>query len=96
MVLRKHQTSVRRYANGTQDKTCGPPGPKEFEGGEEDKRYSRFRAIDEDGIYMVGEKMDNITIMVNKLSPASTNSDAGNADLGLVMGVLLTKVGRQR
>ncbi|KAG7361394.1 DNA-directed RNA polymerase subunit B [Nitzschia inconspicua] len=87
MVLRKHQTSVRRYPNGSQDKTCGPPDPKEFEGGEEDKRYARYTAIDDDGICMVGEKVENGTIMVNKQAPTNTNTNIGNADLGFALGV---------
>lgn len=86
MVLRKHQTSVRRYPNGSRDETCGPPDPKEFEKGKDDPRYSRYKAIDEDGICMVGEKVENGTIMVNKQAPINTNTNIGNADLGFSVG----------
>jgi len=83
LVLRKHQTSVRRYANGATDRTVGAPDPNDFLGGEDDPRYSRYRAIDRDGICMVGEKLDDRVIMVNKESPtnlASTVGDFGMSD----------------
>jgi len=48
------------------DRTCGAPDPSAFPDGEEDKRYARYRAVDKDGLCMVGELLDNGTIMVNK------------------------------
>jgi len=83
MVLKKHQTSIRRYANRAMDRTCGPPDPNLFPEGVDDKRYSRFRAIDKDGICSVGEKMDNGSIMVNKESPKDTTGVIGGAEFGL-------------
>jgi len=74
MVLKKQQTSVRRYQNGTLDRTCGPPDPSAFPDGEDDKRYARYRAVDKDGLCMVGEALDNGTIMVNKESPTDTST----------------------
>jgi DNA-directed RNA polymerase III subunit RPC2 len=78
MVLRKHQTNIRRYANGAMDRTCGPPDPSQFPDGEEDKRYARYRAIDKDGICLPGEPMDNGSIMVNKESPVDTSTNMGD------------------
>lgn len=75
MVLRKHQTSVRRYPNGTQDITCGPPSASNFSDGEADKRYKRYQAIDDDGICRVGEELSAGSIMVNKQSPTDTTSN---------------------
>ncbi len=75
MVLKKHQTNIRRYANGSMDRTCGAPDPSQFTDGEEDKRYSRYRAIDKDGICLPGEPVDNGSIMVNKESPADTSTN---------------------
>lgn len=92
MVLRKHQTSVRRYANGTSDNICGPPDPSQFADGEDDKRYARYRAIDQDGICMVGEKIENGSMMVNKESPIDTTNNVGGSDLGLGMGVTAANV----
>mmetsp|Transcript_19096 Transcript_19096/g.26877 ORF Transcript_19096/g.26877 Transcript_19096/m.26877 type:complete len:1397 (+) Transcript_19096:48-4238(+) len=74
MVLRKHQTSVRKYASGAMDRTCGPPDASLFDDGIDDSRYARYRALDRDGICMVGELMDNSSIMVNKESPTDTST----------------------
>ena len=82
-VLRKHQTSVRRYANGTQDRTCGPPAASAFPDGEKDKRYARFKAVDEDGICLVGENVDNGSVMVNKESPTDTSASVSGMDYGM-------------
>lgn len=76
MLLRKHQTSVRRYANGTMDRTCGPPDPTQFPDGEQDKRYTKYQAIDKDGICKVGEFMESGSVMVNKESPLDTTTSA--------------------
>ena len=92
MVLSKYQTSVRRYANGTMDRTCAPPDPAVFTDGEDDKRYAKFKAIDEDGICRVGEKLDSGFIMVNKESPTDTTTNPGGADLGVNMGMSMANV----
>jgi len=81
MVLRKHQNSVRRYANGTMDRTMGPPDASEFPDGEDDKRFSKYKAIDKDGICRVGEELENGSLMVNKESHTSTS--IGGAEFGL-------------
>lgn len=85
MVLRKHQTSVRRYANGTMDRTLGAPDPSEFPDGENDKRYQKYAAIDKDGICSVGEKLESGAYMVNKESPMDT-SMGGGSEFGLAQG----------
>jgi DNA-directed RNA polymerase III subunit RPC2 len=82
MVLRKHQTSVRRYANGTMDQTCAPPDVRGFPDGENDKRFQRYRAIGEDGICQVGELLESGSIMVNKQSPTDTTSNFASANFG--------------
>ncbi|CAB9507491.1 polymerase II subunit RPB2 [Seminavis robusta] len=85
MVFKKHQTSVRRYANGAMDRTCGPPDPTQFPDGENDKRFLKYQAIDKDGICRVGEFMDSGSIMVNKESPLdTTNSNMGGMEFGAV------------
>jgi len=82
MLLRKHQTSIRRYANGSIDRTLGPPDPSAFENGEDDFRYQRFKALDKDGICMVGEMLDNGSIMVNKESPVDTSMAIAGSEFG--------------
>jgi len=72
MVFKKQATSVRRYQNGSLDRTCAPPDASAFPDGEEDKRYKKFKAVDKDGLCMVGELLDNGTVMVNKESPTDT------------------------
>ena len=82
MVLRKHQTSIRKYPNGACDRTHGPPDPNLFAGGENDKRFLKYKAIDEDGICCVGEKLENNDVMVNKESPTDTSTNLGAFGLG--------------
>jgi len=82
MVLKKHQTSVKRYANGTMDRTCGPPDPSAFPEGRQDKRYAKFRAIDKDGICLVGEFLENGSYMVNKESPTDVSTAIPGAEYG--------------
>jgi DNA-directed RNA polymerase III subunit RPC2 len=90
MVLRKYQTSIRRYANGSTDKSCGPPDVDGFTDGEDDKRFARYKAIDKDGICLVGEPMDSGSIMVNKESPTDTTTNLGGAGLGFNLGMSMT------
>jgi len=82
IVLRKHQVSVRKYTNGSSDRTRGPPEPTGFTDGVNDKRYLRFQAIDEDGLCRVGEKLESGAIMVNKESPADTTTNVLGTDIG--------------
>ncbi|CAN0364631.1 unnamed protein product, partial [Ectocarpus fasciculatus] len=76
MVFRKHQVPIRKYPNGTQDKIVGKVRASEFPRGEDDPRWPRYKALDEDGICRVGARLDPGTIMVNKHSPASTSGSA--------------------
>ena len=87
MVLRKHQTSVRRYANGTMDRTLGPPDPAGFADGELDKRYVKYQAIDQDGICRVGELLEPGFIMCNKESPTDTTTNITGANFGFNSGL---------
>lgn len=87
MVLRKHQTSVRRYANGTMDRTCGPPDVAGFVDGESDKRYQKYQAIDKDGICRVGELLESGYVMCNKESPLDTTSNIVGVDFGFNSGI---------
>eukprot|EP00590_Aulacoseira_subarctica_P012306 CAMPEP_0172419888 /NCGR_PEP_ID=MMETSP1064-20121228/6276_1 /TAXON_ID=202472 /ORGANISM="Aulacoseira subarctica , Strain CCAP 1002/5" /LENGTH=1336 /DNA_ID=CAMNT_0013159575 /DNA_START=27 /DNA_END=4037 /DNA_ORIENTATION=+ len=86
MVLKKQQTSVRRYANGTMDRTCGPPDVASFVDGADDRRFAKFKAIDKDGICLVGELLDNGSLMVNKESPSDTSTTMGGVEFGLQGG----------
>jgi DNA-directed RNA polymerase III subunit RPC2 len=92
MVLRKHQTSIRRYANGTMDRTCGAPDPSGFPDGEADKRYMKYKAIDKDGICRVGEPLESGCYMVNKESPTDTSTSMGGAEFGLQGSVAMSNI----
>jgi DNA-directed RNA polymerase III subunit RPC2 len=92
MVLKKHQSSVRRYANGTMDRTCGPPNASAFTEGEKDYRYLKYRAIDLDGICRVGEELENGSVMVNKESPTDTTTNMVGADFGFNTGMALNSI----
>ena len=76
MVLRKHQTSLRRYPNGAQDNISAPPDFNQFSRGAEDSRYQRYGKLDIDGICMVGEKLEPGQIMVNKHMPINMTENA--------------------
>ncbi|KAL3945031.1 MAG: hypothetical protein SGBAC_000888 [Bacillariaceae sp.] len=91
MIFKKHQTSVRRYANGTIDRTLGPPSASDFPDGEEDKRFHRYKAIDDDGICLVGETINGGAILVNKESPMDTTSNFGT-DAGMNIGASMSNV----
>ena len=82
MVLRKHQTSIRRYPNGAMDRTCAPPDSSEFVDGENDKRYQKYQAVDKDGICRVGEHLKNGSVMVNKESPTDTTGNLIGTNMG--------------
>lgn len=69
LVIRKHQTMIKRYTDGRHDRTVGPPDPHEFRDGENDNRYKRFKALDKDGICMPGEEIRSGAILVNKEQP---------------------------
>jgi DNA-directed RNA polymerase III subunit RPC2 len=83
IILKKQQTNVKRYANGTMDRTCGPPDEASFTDGAEDRRFQKFRAIDRDGICMIGERLDNGSVMVNKESPQDTTTSGAGIEFGM-------------
>lgn len=69
LVIKRHQASIRRYANGACDRTKGPPPVGSFLQGAEDARYKRYAALDDDGICRVGEKLNDQYIMINREMP---------------------------
>ncbi|CAM9294718.1 unnamed protein product [Chrysoparadoxa australica] len=76
MVLRKHQISNRKYANGTQDTIKCPPDPDvektSFPRGRADPRFRKYLALDEDGMAMIGGEVKPGMVLVNKYSPDNT------------------------
>jgi DNA-directed RNA polymerase III subunit RPC2 len=74
LVIKKHQASIRRYANGACDRAVGPPPISSFVQGANDTRYKRYRALDDDGICRVGEKLSDQCIMINREMPVEDKS----------------------
>lgn len=79
LVVKKHQTSIKRYPTGTTDHIVGPPLGDAFPQGENDPRFRRFKALDQDGICAVGEELEPGAIMVNKECPVNLGDLAENA-----------------
>jgi DNA-directed RNA polymerase III subunit RPC2 len=69
--VKKHVAAIRRYNNGSTDKTFGPAGPEHFPGGEHDQRYKKQQFLDPDGLCQVGEILESGHVLVNKFSPAN-------------------------
>mmetsp|Transcript_32848 Transcript_32848/g.98997 ORF Transcript_32848/g.98997 Transcript_32848/m.98997 type:complete len:1096 (+) Transcript_32848:167-3454(+) len=69
LAVKKHQASIRRYANGAFDRTIGPPPLASFVRGTNDTRYKRYSALDSDGICRVGERLNEQSIMINREMP---------------------------
>jgi len=70
LLIRRHQASIRRYANGASDRTRGAPSTTSFIQGADDARYKRYSSLDEDGICRVGEKLVDQSIVINREVPA--------------------------
>lgn len=69
MVLRKHQTSLKRYSNNAEDICSPPPAFEQDPGGRENFKNKRYAQLDQDGLCRVGEVLESGSIMVNKSSP---------------------------
>jgi len=76
VVMRKHQAAIKRYPNGLRDKKAGPPPASNFHRGEQDARYQRYSALDDDGICAVGEKLRDQFIMINREVPVEDRAAA--------------------
>uniref|UniRef100_A0A6S8BR57 DNA-directed RNA polymerase subunit beta n=1 Tax=Aureoumbra lagunensis TaxID=44058 RepID=A0A6S8BR57_9STRA len=87
VVMRKHFTALKRYANGLIDRSVVPPPVETFHKGADDPRYQRYGALDNDGICHVGERLYDHHIMINREVPIdmpvmSTTVSAANNTLG--------------
>ena len=83
-----------RYANGTHDRTVGPPPLSSFirgslwrfnilettEVGSNDARYKRYSSLDSDGICRVGERLSGQSIMINREMPVDDRDLISNKD----------------
>ena len=67
LVYRNAKCSVKRYPNQTYDRILGPLLDPETK-----KKIYKHKALDDDGICMVGAKVENRMVMVNKSMPTRT------------------------
>lgn len=79
LIFKKHQGSIRRYANGTCDRTIGPPRVAAFVQGANDARYKRYSSLDDDGICRVGEELTDQSIIINREMPIEARDQPGGS-----------------
>eukprot|EP01038_Epipyxis_sp_PR26KG_P009030 gene9030-12176_t len=85
IVTKKFATVIKRYPNGTTDRTEGPADSSMFPGGKDDQRYKKQQHLDLDGICGVGEVVEPGSVLVNKFSPV--NSESLDMNAGMVPSV---------
>jgi len=73
LVLRKHQTLIKKHANGSCDRveSVDLSGDRE----KADPRLRKYRALDLDGICRVGDELKPNTVMVNRVCPSNANAN---------------------
>lgn len=71
LVAKKFATTIKRYPNGSSDRSTGPVPADQFPGGAEDLRFKKQEYLDPDGICQVGQVLDNNYVLVNKFSPSN-------------------------
>ena len=68
ITLRRFETSMEKYENGTEDIRTGIEVSKD-----KDKKFSKnLHAIDKDGLPYVGSRLNNGDLYVNKYTPVNT------------------------
>jgi DNA-directed RNA polymerase III subunit RPC2 len=72
LVAKKSNTTIKRYPNGSSDRTLGPAKAEEFPGGTSDHRFKKQEFLDPDGICQVGQVLESGYTLINKFSPANT------------------------
>ena len=73
-IIKKFNTNIKKYTNGTWDQTCPPQTADKYPGHENDPKYRKQMHLDDDGICQVGEVLEPNSVIVNKESPASMAS----------------------
>jgi len=75
-VMRKHQTSIKKYPNQTLDRLCEPPGPDSLK--HRAKAAGKYLGLDTDGLPIVGQVIQPSSILVNKEMPLNTTDPQSN------------------
>lgn len=71
LVAKKFVTTLKRYPNGSSDRSTGPVAADQFPGGAEDARFKKQEFLDPDGICQVGQVLEPNFVLVNKFSPSN-------------------------
>lgn len=74
-VIKKFNTTIKKYSSGTTDKTSGAIPAESFPGLDKDPKFKRQQYIDPDGICQVGTTVEPNYVLVNKASPTSTDGE---------------------
>lgn len=79
LVAKKFAANLKRYSNGSSDKSIGPSSADEFPGGIDDLRFKKQEFLDPDGICQVGQVIEPNYVLVNKLSPVNQGDVIDNS-----------------
>jgi DNA-directed RNA polymerase III subunit RPC2 len=79
MVLKKFVCALKKFSNGSSERTRPPPPPQGTPEGAASRgakaSAQRFRVLEDDGICKVGERLAHGDVLVNKFTPANTQDD---------------------
>jgi len=80
MVLKKFTCALKKFSNGASERTLPPPQQQARHAGGSGKaarsvQHARCRALEEDGICAVGERLQHGDVLVNKHTPINTRDD---------------------
>ena len=79
MVLKKFTQTFKKFPNGSCEVARPPPNPSPAAAreGQRDRssQPNKFRLIDDDGLCMVGERIHQLDLLVNKHTPVNTRDD---------------------
>jgi len=84
MVLKKQQTTLKKYPNGTRDTLESPPELTDEE--RDNVKYKKYDWLDQDGIVNVAAKIDPGAVLVNKFSPQDTTNAVDSSGQMIIPG----------
>lgn len=80
-VIKKFNTNLKKYPDGTGDTSVSPQPASKFASGEADPKYRRQQFLDPDGICQVGEVVDPNYVLVNKETPSGVEGETKSSPL---------------
>lgn len=76
MYIRRYQTDIKKYPNGSTDIILPPVTSKDAKKSNA-AINKKFHALDEDGMARVGEALSNGDIYINRYAPVISENQAG-------------------